>query len=119
MATMTVLKSPAAEGRVPLLGAAIGAAMGGLSGSVVDVGIDDFITQVRDQVTPGTSALFLLTSDAVADRVIDGFRGTEMELVTTESVPGGRREAAHGVRARGTIAALTHPESARRAIIQT
>ena len=63
---------------IPLLGAAIGAAMGGLSGSLVDVGIDDnFIKQVRDQVTPGTSALFVLSSDAVTDRVKDALRGVE------------------------------------------
>ncbi|HSK92087.1 MAG TPA: DUF1269 domain-containing protein [Euzebyales bacterium] len=69
---------------VPLLGAAVGAAMGGLTGSMTDVGIDDdFIKQVRDQVTPGTSALFLLTSNAVTDRVADALRGTEMQLIAT------------------------------------
>jgi uncharacterized membrane protein len=69
---------------VPLLGAAVGAAMGGLSGSLVDVGIDDnFIDQVRDQITPSTSALFLLTSDAVTDRVVDALRGVDMELIST------------------------------------
>jgi uncharacterized membrane protein len=69
---------------IPLLGAAIGAAMGGLSGSLVDVGIDDdFIKQARDQITPGTSALFLLTADAVMDRVMDELRGTDMELIAT------------------------------------
>jgi uncharacterized membrane protein len=51
---------------VPLLGAATGAAGGALAGSLTDVGIDDtFINQVRDQVTPGTSALFVLGPDAV------------------------------------------------------
>ena len=55
---------------VPLLGAAIGAASGALAGSMSDVGIDDdFIKSVRDQVTPGTSALFLMSSDAVLDKV--------------------------------------------------
>lgn len=55
---------------VPFLGAAIGAATGALAGSLTDVGIDDdFIKAVRDEVTPGTSALFLLTSDVVADKV--------------------------------------------------
>ena len=69
---------------VPLLGAAIGAAMGAFSGSLVDVGIDDsFIKEVRERVTPGTSALFLLSSDAVTDRVRDALRGVEMELIAT------------------------------------
>src|SRR3954449_5140224 len=59
---------------VPLLGAALGAATGALSGSLNDVGIDDgFINRVRDQVTPGTSALFVMTSDAVIDKVKDAF----------------------------------------------
>ena len=57
---------------VPLLGLAVGAAAGALAGSLTDVGIDDgFIKEVREQVTPGTSALFLLTSGAVVDRVRD------------------------------------------------
>jgi len=69
---------------VPLLGAAVGAAMGALSGSLADVGIDDsFIDQVRGEVTPGTSALFLLTSDAVLDRVRDGLKQFDFELLTT------------------------------------
>ena len=70
---------------VPLLGLAIGAAMGGLAGSLTDVGIDDnFIKTVREEVTPGTSALFLMTSGAVMDRVLDRFEGHERpELIQT------------------------------------
>ena len=59
---------------VPLLGAAVGAATGALAGSLADVGIDDdFIKSVRTEVTPGTSALFLMSTGAVLDRVKDGF----------------------------------------------
>lgn len=55
---------------VPFLGAAIGAATGAIAGSLTDVGIDDnFIKSVRDQITPGTSALFLMSSGAVVDKV--------------------------------------------------
>jgi uncharacterized membrane protein len=59
--------------------------MGGLAGSLTDVGIDDnFIKKVRDEVTPGTSALFLMTSGAVMDRVLDRFEGHEKpELIQT------------------------------------
>jgi uncharacterized membrane protein len=57
---------------VPIFGLAVGALMGGLSGHFADYGIDDkFIKQVRSKVTEGTSALFLLTSGAVVDRVTD------------------------------------------------
>jgi uncharacterized membrane protein len=69
---------------VPLLGMAVGAAMGALSGSLADVGIDDdFIRQVRQEVTPGTSALFVMTSGAVVDRVIGEFNTTGATLVST------------------------------------
>lgn len=67
---------------VPLLGAAIGAATGALAGSMADVGIDDaFINRIRDEVTPGTSALFVLSSDAVVDKVKDAFAGHEPEAL--------------------------------------
>jgi uncharacterized membrane protein len=69
---------------VPLLGMAVGAAMGALSGSMADVGIDDdFIRGVRDQVTPGTSALFVMSSNAVADKVLAEFRTTGASLIST------------------------------------
>ena len=70
---------------VPLLGAAIGAATGALAGSLTDVGIDDsFINKVRDQVTPGTSALFVMTSEAVVDKVHAAFAGHQPgELIFT------------------------------------
>src|SRR5436309_2695046 len=61
---------------IPLLGLAIGAGMGALAGSMGDVGIDDrFIRRVRDEIKPGTSALFVLSSDAVVDRVEKAFEG--------------------------------------------
>ena len=69
---------------VPLLGMAVGAAVGALSASMVDVGINDkFINDVKQRVTPGTSALFLLTSDAVIDRVKGAFQGTQADLVAS------------------------------------
>jgi uncharacterized membrane protein len=69
---------------VPFLGMAIGAAVGALSGSLADVGIDDsFIASVRDQVVPGTSALFLLSEGAVMDKVQEAFAGSKAELIQT------------------------------------
>jgi uncharacterized membrane protein len=71
---------------VPLLGMAVGAATGALTGSLSDVGIDDaFINSVRDQVKPGTSALFVMTSDAVQDKVFAAVKdaGLHAELVHT------------------------------------
>ena len=69
---------------VPILGLLVGAAMGAASASLADVGIDDdFIKEVREKVTPGTSALFALTSDGVPDKVAEAFQGVEGELLHT------------------------------------
>jgi uncharacterized membrane protein len=69
---------------VPLLGMAIGAGMGAWGGSLADVGIDDdFIKQVREKVTPGTSALFTLTSGATEDRVIEELKQYDFEIIST------------------------------------
>jgi uncharacterized membrane protein len=67
---------------VPFFGLAIGAAMGALSGHFKDYGIDDtFIESVRSKVTEGTSALFVLSSDAVQDKVVAEFKGFDGELI--------------------------------------
>jgi uncharacterized membrane protein len=69
---------------MPLFGAAIGAMTGVLSGSLTDVGIDDrFIKDVREKVTPGTSALFLLSTGAVVDRIAEAVKGQEFELIAS------------------------------------
>lgn len=67
---------------VPILGAAAGAAIGAVT--MRHVGIDDsFIEGVRSRITPGTSALFALTSEAVPDKVAAAFQGTHAELLYT------------------------------------
>ncbi|NKR30168.1 DUF1269 domain-containing protein [Rhodococcus hoagii] len=70
---------------IPLIGAvAVGAAVGALTGALSDIGIDDdFINQVKAQITPGTSALFVLTSDETLDRVREEFLGQHAELIST------------------------------------
>ena len=51
---------------------------------MADVGIDDnFIDSVKQRVTPGTSALFLLSSDAVTDRIRDTFTDLSPELIAS------------------------------------
>ncbi|WP_127480863.1 DUF1269 domain-containing protein [Nocardioides pantholopis] len=71
---------------IPLIGLVVGAAGGALAGSMIDVGIDDdFIGSVREKVTPGTSALFVLTTGVVLDRVHESLReqGIRGELIET------------------------------------
>ena len=69
---------------MPFLGMAVGAVAGGLSGSLSEVGIDDgFVASVRSKLTPGTSALFLMSSGAVFDKVHEAFSATHAELIQT------------------------------------
>ncbi len=69
---------------VPFFGLAVGAAMGALAGHFAHYGIDEnFINSVRDKITPGTSALFLLTSGAVVDRVADAVKDIQFEIIQT------------------------------------
>ena len=69
---------------IPFFGLAIGAAMGALSGKFADYGIDDnFIKQTREKVTEGTSALFLLTTGAVVDKLVEALKGQAFEIIST------------------------------------
>ena len=69
---------------IPFFGLAMGAAMGALMGKFNDYGIDDnFIKQTREKVTEGTSALFLLTSGAVVDKVVEALKGQTFEILST------------------------------------
>jgi uncharacterized membrane protein len=55
-----------------------------LAGSMTDIGIDDdFVRKVRDEVTPGTSALFVMSANVVADRVLGEFKGTGAHLASS------------------------------------
>lgn len=69
---------------VPIFGLVVGAALGSLTGSMADVGIDDnFIRSVRSKVTEGTSALFLMTSGAVRDKVAEAMKDLKFELIAS------------------------------------
>ncbi len=66
---------------VPLLGMAVGAGMGALGAAMTDFGInDDFIKQLRAEVTEGTSALFLLSSGAVPDRLAEEMKARNIHF---------------------------------------
>jgi len=69
---------------VPFFGLAVGAAFGAVGAKMADYGIsDEFIKKTRDQVTEGTSALFLMTTDAVQDKVIEELKGEQFELISS------------------------------------
>ncbi|MFI6309921.1 DUF1269 domain-containing protein [Nocardia fusca] len=68
----------------PLIGAAVGAGLGAMSGSLTDAGIDDsLLEELKAELTPGTSALSVLSSEATLDRVHDAFRGQSAQLIST------------------------------------
>ena len=68
----------------PLFGVAVGALTGALSGHFQDYGInDDFIKDIQQKVTEGTSALFLMTGEVTVDKVEDALKEEQMELITS------------------------------------
>jgi uncharacterized membrane protein len=67
---------------VPLAGPVFGAGAGAIAGSLSDFGVDDdFIRRARTNVTPGSSALFVFSSDAVADDVAAALADLDVDLV--------------------------------------
>ena len=69
---------------VPFFGLAVGAAFGALGGKMADYGIsDEFIKTTREKVTEGTSALFLMTSDAVQDKVRSELKDYDFEIIAS------------------------------------
>jgi uncharacterized membrane protein len=59
----------------PLLGAAVGATAGALSGRFKDLGLNDQVMRDMGQsLKAGTSALFMLVRRATVDKVLDGLK---------------------------------------------
>lgn len=59
-------------------------ANGMLSRALTDQGIDDqFVTRVREGIRPGTSALFVMSPDAVVDKIRDALGQDAPELTFT------------------------------------
>ena len=72
----------------PWLGAAVGAAAGSIGGSMADIGVDDdFIKEVGERLSPGTSALFLLSSEADLDTLAHELGHFEFEITETNLSP--------------------------------
>jgi uncharacterized membrane protein len=76
----------------PVAGAAAGAAVGAVAHRMRDVGLGEkFLAEVRSQITPGTSALFVLSSDAKLDDVRRVFlRDHDATLIHAELSPEAR-----------------------------
>jgi uncharacterized membrane protein len=67
----------------PILGAAGGAAIGAITGSMKDVGIDDnFINEIAQGVAPNTSMLFLMVQNA-DEKVLAYLKPFKARVLTT------------------------------------
>jgi uncharacterized membrane protein len=68
----------------PLLGMAIGAGTGAVSGALSDLGINDqFMKDLAATLQPGTSALFVLVRKATPDKVLEELNGTGGTILKT------------------------------------
>jgi len=69
---------------MPLAGLALGAATGAIVGHFADYGIDNkFIKDVGNQITPGTSALFLYVVQVTTDKVVERLQQYEPTVIRT------------------------------------
>lgn len=76
---------------VPVVGAAAGAALGAGAKHAEKLGITgEQLEAMRNEITEGTSALFLVTESGNLDRVGERFRGVHMKLVQTNLTPAER-----------------------------
>jgi uncharacterized membrane protein len=68
----------------PLLGLAVGAGAGAVSGALTDVGINDkFMKDLAETMTPGSSALFVLVRKVTPDKVLEQLQGTGGKVLQT------------------------------------
>lgn len=72
----------------PLLGAAVGAGAGAISGKLTDLGVNDkFMKELGESFKPESSALFLLVKKVTPDKVLErlkGYGGTVMQTSLTK-----------------------------------
>jgi uncharacterized membrane protein len=107
----------------PLLGAAIGAGAGALSGKLNDIGLNDkMMKDIGQAFKPGTSGLFVLVRRATVDKVLEGLKqfagkgkvfqtslNKDDEAALREAIEGGM--PVHARLPRASAAVRTHPFS--------
>lgn len=81
----------------PLAGAAVGAGAGALSAKFKDIGIsNDFMKELGESFTPGSSALFVLVRKATPDKVLEALKGFKGKVLKT-SLTADKEETLRGV----------------------
>lgn len=74
---------------VPIAGGVLGAGIGALDKTLQGTGIGrDELERIRTQITPGTSALFLVTDHGNLDRLGERFHGLHSKLIATNLTEG-------------------------------
>jgi uncharacterized membrane protein len=72
----------------PLAGPTFGAAAGALAGSLSDFGVEDhFVRDVRAAVTPGTSAVFVVSTATSAKRLAGALDALDIRTLTSRLSP--------------------------------
>jgi uncharacterized membrane protein len=69
----------------PLAGPTFGAAAGAVAGSLTDFGVeDDFVKRVRDTVTPGSSAIFIVSDSHSVGRIAVALEAMPVEMIRSD-----------------------------------
>ncbi|GID30862.1 DUF1269 domain-containing protein [Paractinoplanes brasiliensis] len=85
---------------VPVLGMAVGAGLGALTGKIAKNAINkDFQERIRDELKPGTSALFMVVEAVTPDKAVEAlskYGGTVLKSSLPKETEEELQEALHG-----------------------
>jgi uncharacterized membrane protein len=85
---------------IPVLGMAVGAGLGALTGKLAKGAINrDFQERIRDELKPGTSALFLVVEAVTPDKAVEAlsrYGGTVLKSSLPKETEEELQEALHG-----------------------
>ena len=85
---------------VPVLGLAVGAGLGAIMGKITKSGVDkEFQEQVREQLQPGTSCLFMIVEKVTPDKAIEAlskFGGTVLKTSLSKEAEAELQKELHG-----------------------
>ncbi|AEV84881.1 membrane protein [Actinoplanes sp. SE50] len=85
---------------IPVLGMAVGAGLGALTGKLAKGAINkEFQERIRDELQPGTSALFLVVESVTPDKAVEAlshYGGTVLKSSLPKETEEELQEALHG-----------------------
>jgi uncharacterized membrane protein len=85
---------------IPILGMAVGAGLGALTGKLAKGAINkEFQQRIRDELQPGTSALFLVLEAVTPDKAVEAlsqFGGTVLKSSLPKETEAELQDALHG-----------------------